>query len=149
MHIRTATTGDITAMHRIRLAVRENRLADPEKVEHADYEARLLRLGKGWVAENGADIVGFAVADLTTATVWALFVAPQAEGRGVGRALHDEMMAWLFGQGLRSVSLTTTAGTRAEKFYTAAGWRNAGPADDGEVRYELSRHAWADNAPTQ
>ena len=142
MRIRPATKDDIAAMHGIRVAVRENRLADPESVQPSHYEAMLGRRGKGWVAEQGEQIIGFAIADLLTETVWALFVAPDREGRGVGRALHRVMVEWFFEQGLDSVSLTTSPGTRAQTFYTAAGWRCVGAARDGEFRYELTRSSW-------
>ena len=107
MHIRTATKADIPAMHRIRLNVRENRLANPASVQPQHYEAMLSERGQGWVAERHGAIVGFAIGDLTNATVWALFVTPEIEGEGVGRELHHTMMEWFFRQGVDSVSLTT------------------------------------------
>ena len=142
MQVRAATVADIPAMHRIRLAVRENRLAHPASVHPRHYEAMLVSRGKGWVAESGTDIVGFAVGDLSNGSGWALFVDPRHEGRGAGRALHDAMVQWFFGQGVDSVTLTTTPGTRAEKFYRASGWRCTGPTPGGEARYELSRASW-------
>ena len=33
---------------------------------------------------------------------------------------------------------SASAGTRAEHFYRAAGWRAVGSAVDGEIRFELS-----------
>ena len=38
-------------------------------------------------------------------------------GRGDVRTLHDEMVGWLWSQGVRKLWLTTEAGTRAEHFY--------------------------------
>ena len=142
MYIRPATLADIAAMHRIRLAVRENNLTDGASVQPHHYETMLTARGRGWIAEVGGRVIGFAIADTTSGTVWALFVDPEFEGRGAGRALHDTMLEWLFAQGLASVSLTTTPGTRAERFYLAAGWHCAGPAGDGEVRYEFPRDGW-------
>ena len=68
--------------------------------------------------------------------MWALFVDPAYERRGVGRRLHDEMVAWLSSAGVPRISLTTDPDTRAERFYRAAGWRRVGDAPNGEVRYE-------------
>ena len=50
MEIREATIADIAEMHRIRLAVTENRLSDPVKVRLSDYEDIIRSQGKGWVS---------------------------------------------------------------------------------------------------
>ena len=136
--IRTASNDDIGAMHNVRLSVRENRLDDPESVQPDHYRALLGEQGHGWVAEIEGRVVGFAVADLARASVWALFVHPEFEGRGIGRRLHDALLRWLFDAGVDTVRLSTSPGTRAERFYAAAGWRLAGPGAHGEVSYEIS-----------
>jgi len=123
-------------MHRIRTSVHENRLADPSRVQPHHYQA-MLRSGRGWVCEVDGRVTGFAVADLQAASVWALFVDPVHERRGIGRHLHDAAVAWLFASGFERISLTTDPGTRAERFYVAAGWTRAGHAENGEMRYEL------------
>lgn len=141
MHIRIAAEADIPEMHRIRMSVGENRLLDPAAVQPDDYRPLLAERGRGWVAELDGRIVGFAVADLTHANIWALFTDPDFERRGVGRALHDGMITWLLSAGAERLWLTTDPGTRAERFYQAAGWRYAGP-QRGEARYELSKEEW-------
>jgi GNAT superfamily N-acetyltransferase len=142
MHIRTASVEDIGEMHRVRMSVRENQLADPALIQPHDY-AILLASGRGWVAEVDGRVAGFAVADRERWNVWALFVDPLAEGRGMGRRLHDAMMDWFFAEAdAERVWLGTDPGTRAERFYQAAGWRSAGPAPNGEACYEMSRAEW-------
>ena len=84
------------------------------------YRPLLGGEGRGWVAELDGGIAGFAVADLARGNVWALFVDPDFEGRGVGRRLHDAMMEWCFASGAERVWLSTDPGTRAEAFYRAA-----------------------------
>lgn len=140
--IRPATERDIADMHRVRTSVRENRLSDPARVQPGDYREMLSERGRGWVAEVDGSIVGFAVADRSRANVWALFVDPAFEGRGLGRRLHDVLLEWLFASSLDRVWLTTSPGTRAERFYRSAGWQVAGPEDDGEIRLEHSRELW-------
>ena len=142
LKIRTASEADVPEMHRIRLSVRENRLPDPSLVQPDDYLPMLTSRGRGWVAELDGTIAGFAVADRTRANIWALFVEPACEARGVGRALHDAMMDWIFGAGVERVWLSTDPGTRAERFYRSAGWRYVGD-QHGEARYELSADEWA------
>lgn len=138
--LRVALASDADAMHVVRLAVRENRLSRPDRIVHADYLAMVERDGRGWVAEIDGRIVGFAVADLCRSNVWALFVDPEHERRGIGRALHDVMMEWFLAQaGVERVWLTTAPGTRAESFYRRAGWRECGLDPHGEARFEFDR----------
>jgi GNAT superfamily N-acetyltransferase len=123
MGLRLATVSDIEAMHAIRLAVTENRLADPARATTEKYQAMLGARGKGWVFEDDAGVIaGFGIADALSRSFWALFVRPDSERRGVGRALHDAMVAWLFTIDSRPIWLTTEPHTRAAAFYAAAGW---------------------------
>jgi len=131
---------EIDAMHVVRCAVLENRLSRPDRITSADYRAMLERDGRGWVAEVDGRVVGFAVADLCRFNVWALFVDPEHEKRGIGRALHDAMMRWFLAQpGVERVWLTTAPDTRAEAFYRRAGWRACGLDAAGEMRFEMNR----------
>lgn len=142
MQLRLASVADFPEMHRVRMSVRENRLSNPASVQLRDYEYILERNGRAWVVEIGTRIVGFAVADIARLNVWALFVDPEAEGRGIGRQLHDAMMGWMFSEGVDEVWLTTAPGTRAERFYLAARWRYAGVEPSGEVRFVMTREQW-------
>jgi len=140
--VRAAEPADIDAMHVVRCAVRENRLSRPDRVTADDYRVMLERDGRGWVAEVDGRIVGFAIADLRRSNVWALFVDPEHERRGIGRALHDRMMSWFLAQpGVERVWLTTDPATRAAAFYRAAGWRECGLDASGEQRFEYVRCA--------
>lgn len=137
MRIRRANESDVAEMYRIRMRVRENRLSDPRKVQPRHYVER-LRAGAGWVCEIDAAVVGFAIADTNRDSVWALFVDPAHERRGVGRLLHDTIVEWLFASGADRIWLTTDPNTRAERFYRAAGWHEAGTTANGELRFELT-----------
>lgn len=139
--IRIACEADVPEMHRIRLDVRENRLVDPSAIRAGDYLPMITARGRGWVAEVDGKIVGFAVADRARARIWALFVDSSHEGRGVGKALHDSMMTWLFGEGADRVWLGTDPGTRAERFYRSAGWQYLG-IHHGEAKFEFTREQW-------
>lgn len=125
----------------IRGRVRENRLSDPSRVQPHHCE-EMLRVGRGWVAEVDGDVVGFAIVDLRDASVWALFVDPDFERQGVGRQLHDTMVADVFGSGRDHLSLSTDLHTRAEKFYRSAGWQESGRNSIGEVCFRLDKHQW-------
>lgn len=136
--VRAATAADIPAMHRIRMAVRENTIPDGV-IGLGDYVEAIETTGRGWVAEDAGEIVGFAVGNARTGNIWALFVDPAHEGRGHGRRLHERMVHWLFELGLERLTLGTDPDTRARAFYEAAGWTFVDVAPNGERRYELRR----------
>lgn len=142
LRIRLAGPADIAAMHRVRTSVRENRLSDPGRIGPADYQAILDTGGRAWVAEIEDRVVGFAAADVARCNVWALFIDPAWEARGIGRRLHDALVDWLLGA-CDAIWLTTAPGTRAAAFYGRAGWAAAGTDANGELRFELTREAWA------
>lgn len=123
--LRLAEPGDWGEVMALRLSVAENRLSDPSRVTQAMYDDYLLRRGRGWVVEEDGAILGFCIAALD-GEVWALFVRPGGEGRGVGQALMRACVAWLAGEGVAEARLETGAGTRAERFYRRFGWVEAG-----------------------
>jgi GNAT superfamily N-acetyltransferase len=138
MLFRAALPQDIAAMHRVRLSVHENRLNNPSLITEESYADMLQNRGQGWVCELDGEVVGFAVVDLQEKNIWALFVHPGHEGRGIGKTLHDLMINWCFQNQVEHLWLTTAPGTRAEAFYTEAGWRRSGESASGEVIFELT-----------
>jgi GNAT superfamily N-acetyltransferase len=134
--VRIAVRSDIPGMHRVRLAVRENRLTS-SAISEEHYRPAIEETGRGWVAEENGVVLGFAVGNKTTGNIWALFIAPDHEGRGLGGLLHAAMIEWLFEQGLRRLYLGTEPCTRAERFYRAAGWTFVRILPDGEALFEL------------
>ena len=121
----------------MRVSVQENRLSDPTRVTEDDYRRMIERIGCGWVYENEGEILGFGIVDLSERNIWALFVAPQHEGKGIGSALLKAMVTCAFEESRQPIWLTTTPGTRAEGFYRKAGWQVAGVTETGELRFEL------------
>jgi GNAT superfamily N-acetyltransferase len=140
VQFRDATLADIGAMSAIRLAVRENALTDPKRVTVRMYEDYLDRLGHGWVGTVNGKVVGFSYAAKQDNTIWALFVAPECEGRGVGAALLKLAANWLFQSGAGTVSLCTAANTRADRFYSAQGWRRGDMENATDVIYTMSQN---------
>ncbi|WP_224489972.1 GNAT family N-acetyltransferase [Robertkochia flava] len=142
MTFREAALTDIPQMHVLRNQVRENILTDPARVTETDYRSYLGKLGKGWVCEEAQRIVGFAIADLKANNVWALFVHPEFEGKGIGKKLQDIMLSWYFSRTTDPIWLSTGANTRAEEFYTRTGWEKLGNTREGEVKFEMSFENW-------
>jgi GNAT superfamily N-acetyltransferase len=123
-------------MQRVRLAVRENRLSNPNRITEADYIAALEELGRTWVVEADAEIAAFATG-YKAGSIWALFVHPDHEGRGYAEALHCTLVNWLWSLGHTRLWLTTSPGTRAESFYISRGWQPCGIVSGGDLRLEL------------
>lgn len=139
MIFREAKLEDIPALFEIRLSVRENVLSDPRKVTPEICASYLGAAGKGWLCEVDGKAVGFSVAALSDASIWALFVKPEYEGRGIGTRLLKLAAGWLFEMGAASVSLSTDANTRADRVYQSQGWKRGEIKPDGEVSYRLDK----------
>jgi len=135
---REALVTDIAPMHVVRVAVRENRLSNPGRITAKDYEEFLIQHGRGWLCEIENTVVGFAIVDLKEKNIWALFVDPVHEGKGVGKTLQQIMLNWYFTQTDEKIWLGTAPATRAEKFYQNSGWTKTGMQPNGEVRFEMT-----------
>lgn len=145
MKIREASTADIQQIQIVRNSVKENTLSDPDLVTDADCEEFITVRGKGWVCEIDNEIVGFAIADLKEHNIWALFLHPDFERRGIGKQLHDTMLDWYFKQTTHSAWLGTSPKTRAEVFYRKAGWKEIGIHGNGEIKFEMTYADWTKN----
>src|SRR5262245_53868853 len=128
---------------RVRTSVRENLLTGAQLAEQGitndGVAASLQTHRRGWVAERGAEIVAFSMADRQDGTLFALFVLPEYEGRGRGSRLLDLAVQWLWDNGTETAWLTTGPDTRAAGFYARRNWRHAGPHHTGDIRFELHR----------
>lgn len=142
MNYREANLQDIKQIQRIRQAVKENMLSNPALVTQEVYEDFLFNRGKGWVCEIEGCIVGFAIADLVDNNIWALFILPEVEGKGIGYELHNLMLDWYFSTGKDHVWLGTSPQTRAEGFYKKMGWTSPGLHGEDEIKFEMSRATW-------
>ncbi|MBY5981787.1 GNAT family N-acetyltransferase [Ferrimonas balearica] len=138
IQIRPATEADIPQLSQIRLSVVENVLSDPERLTPAIYHDYLTGRGRGWLALCDGEAAGFAVADGPDASIWALFIDPRFEGKGLGKALLDRAVDWLFANGARVITLSTDTNTRAEGFYQAQGWQPGAIDVRGERHFTLS-----------
>lgn len=75
------------------------------------------------------------------ASVMGMYVAPEARGQGVGRALLDALLRHARANGVESLVLTVTEGnTAAQRLYEAVGFRSFGIEPDA-VRVDGRSHA--------
>ncbi|MEJ7611458.1 MAG: GNAT family N-acetyltransferase [Ferruginibacter sp.] len=142
MIFRQAITADIPQIQVVRNSVKENMLSDPALVSDKDNEEYITERGKGWVSIDNGRVVGFAIADRKENNIWALFVLPEYEGKGIGKRLHDMMLHWYFQQTKETVWLGTAFNTRAENFYRMQGWKQAGTHGSKEIKFEMSFKDW-------
>ncbi|WP_142850748.1 GNAT family N-acetyltransferase [Telmatospirillum sp. J64-1] len=141
--IRPATEADAPALFAIRTSVRENHQSIEELAAIGvtlQSVAEMLRAGtaRAWIAESGSEPVAFAMARGNA--VFALFVHPAHEGRGLGKALLHRAEDWLFRQN-EEIWLATGGdpALRAHDFYRRQGWQEAGRLADGQIRYVKAR----------
>ncbi len=142
MIYREALVSDIKQIQVVRNAVNENVLSDPALVPDSDVEDFITNRGKGWVCEIDGTVVGFSIADLKDNNIWALFVHPDYEAKGIGKELHRLMLEWYFRKTTETVWLGTAPDSRAEKFYRLQGWKEVGMHGKGEIKFEMSFEEW-------
>ncbi len=133
---RRAEFADIPGLIEVRLSVAENRLGDPARVT-ADHYRWFIEARHLWLREEAGRTLGFSASDRRDGTIRALFLRPEAEGRGLGRALLDLAVADLWADGFDTARLTTAPGSRAAALYARAGWVETGPVDKGEIGGEI------------
>ena len=112
------------------------------------------------VAEDAGQVVGFAGAgsmregpDGYDGELWALYVQPEYQGRGLGRQLTVAAAEWLHAAGYRSMLVLVLADNPSRHFYERLGGRyvgeasiNIGGADLREAAYGWDNlAAWLDD----
>jgi GNAT superfamily N-acetyltransferase len=142
MIFREAEIRDIKQIQFVRNAVKENMLSDPALVPDKDVEDYIINRGKGWVCEVEEKIAGFSIVDLVDNNVWALFVHPDFEAKGIGKKLHQVMMDWYFLQTKEKIWLGTDPKSRAYEFYKMQGWKEVGRHGKMEIKFEMNIDDW-------
>lgn len=142
MLYREATVSDIEQIQQVRHSVRENILSNPLLVTDDDCRDYITCRGKGWVCEVDGLVVGFAIADIEANNIWALFLRPAYEKKGIGKTLHQTMLHWYFSQTKENAWLSTEPCSRAEGFYRKMGWKEVGPHGKSEIKFEMDYQSW-------
>lgn len=91
-----------------------------------------------WVATIDGKVVGFAMVDLDSACLFALFVLPEHEGRGIGSRLTQTCELALF-ERHTTAWLETARSSRAAHLYRHLGWGNEVEIGGGDIRLEKQR----------
>ena len=141
MNFRQAIPEDIPQIQIVRNSVKENQLSNPNLIPDDLVEEFITKRGKGFVCEIDDKIVGFSIVDFVENNVWALFLLPEFEGKGIGKKLHQLMLDEYFSKTKETIWLSTEANSRAETFYKKQVWKNAG-LHGNEVKFEMSFEDW-------
>lgn len=142
--IRVATRKDVDSLFEIRTSVEQNHLSreqmaalgiTPQVLGQAIEDSECV-----WIAEVEGQPLAFVMIDRETGELFAMFVRPGHENRGLGRRLMGVAEAALFEQHERIFLITDgRQDIRANGFYQRLGWELAGQEDHDDVRYEKCR----------
>lgn len=90
-----------------------------------------------WIGLCDRQPSGFAIAHADVGDVFALFVLPKVEGRGLGSRERTAAEDWLVSRGVEEAWLLTgeEPKLRAHGFDLSRGWQPVGLERDGQVRF--------------
>lgn len=139
--IRPALVSDVPHLFRLRTSVNENHLSVEQLAQMGITEETVAGMIAAspcaWVAVVGDQPVGFSMIDMDEASLFAAFVLPTHQGRGLGRKLVLAAEEKLF-ECHEEIWLETGRETRAAGFYRSLGW--GGQQDIGNVDIRLTKH---------
>ena len=142
MKLRSVTVEDVETLFDIRCSVGENHQSRERLAELGvtpDSVSAMVTGGDhvSLIAEEDGRAAGFVMACVSEGYVFACFVRPEHEGRGIGGALLRAAEASLHDAGVERAWLSTGAeeGLRAIGFYRRLGWVEDGRLDDGQIRF--------------
>lgn len=144
MLVRLLTPADATLYRALRLrALREHPDAftsswEDERDQPVEAAAARLAQHAFWGAYQGSELYGMVGLERENrtksrhkATVVGMYVAPEAAGQGVGRALLQALLQHARGAGVQSLVLTVTEGNAAAtRLYESLGFRSFGIEPD-------------------
>ncbi|THD40325.1 N-acetyltransferase (plasmid) [Pantoea sp. SGAir0430] len=129
-------------MFHVRISVIENHLSREEMRRIGITEnvvADLIEKSRcAWVATDDEKIIGFSMILPDEGCLFAAFVLPEYEGRGIGRRLVELAENELF-RHHEIAWLETDKQSRAAKFYIQLGWGNKIDINDTDIRLEKHR----------
>ncbi|HCM9647843.1 TPA: GNAT family N-acetyltransferase [Enterobacter bugandensis] len=91
-----------------------------------------------WVAVDDGKVIGFSMILPDEGCLFAAFVLPEYEGKGVGRSLVELAEQELF-KHHKTAWLETDKNSRAAKFYMQLGWVKKENVSESDIRLEKFR----------
>ena len=140
MELRAASPTDGEILFDIRCSVVENHQSREELTSLGITLQSIKQMIEGGdyittIAEENGQPVGFSMAQISEGYVFACFVRPEFEDRGVGRALMRTTEKELRKRNVQKAWLSTGSepDLRAAGFYLRLGWYKDGYLDDGQI----------------
>ncbi|MBY4840292.1 GNAT family N-acetyltransferase [Pantoea sp. DY-5] len=142
IYIRTARLSNIEGMFDVRTSVIDNHLSREEMRQMGITESVLGDMVEkslsAWVATENNKIIGFSIIFPDEGCLFAAFVLPEYEGKGIGRRLVMLAEQELF-QHHEIAWLETDKNSRSAKFYMHLGWGNETDLNGTDIKLEKSR----------
>ena len=144
MNIRTrlALSSDIDGIFDVRTSVKENHLSREEMEKMGITESSVIDMIEknrcAWIAVDNGKVIGFSMILPDEGSLFAAFVLPEYEGRGVGRSLVELAEQELF-KHHEVAWLETDQNSRAAKFYRRLGWVEKENVSESDIRLEKLR----------
>lgn len=143
MKLRPALGADAETLFDIRCSVVENHQSREELASLGITVQSVKEMIEGGdyittIAEEDGQPVGLSMAQISEGYVFACFVRPEFEGKGIGRALMETAEEGLRRGGVQKAWLSTgpEPELRAVGFYLHLGWYKDGCLDDGQIIYK-------------
>lgn len=140
--IRPALLSDIPDVFHVRTSVEENHLSVEQLAQMGITEQAVSEMLAAspcaWVAVVDDRVVGFSMIDIEDASLFAAFVLPAYEGRGLGKNLVLAAEEKLF-ESHAEIWLETGRETRAAGFYRSLGWGNEQDIGSMDIRMTKRR----------
>lgn len=140
--LRAAQLSDVDSIFDVRTSVIENHLSREEMQQMgitASVVAEMIEQSRcAWVATVNDSVVGFSMILPGEGCLFAAFVLPEYEGRGIGRSLVQLAEHELF-KHHETVWLETDENSRAAHFYMQLGWGNKKYISSTDIRLEKCR----------
>ncbi|AEN64716.1 GCN5-related N-acetyltransferase [Enterobacter soli] len=140
--IRTAQPSDVNSIFDVRTSVTENHLSREEMrligITESAVADMIEQSQCAWVAILNDNVIGFSMILPDEGCLFAAFVLPEYQGRGIGRRLVELAEHELF-KHHETAWLETDKNSRAAQFYMQLGWVKKKNIDGTDIRLEKSR----------
>lgn len=141
--IRAAQPSDVDGIFDVRTSVAENHLSREEMQRMGITESVVADMIEhnqcAWVATVNGQVIGFSMILPDEGCLFAAFVLPDYEGRGIGRSLVELAEHELF-KHHETAWLETDKNSRAAQFYMQLGWGNNKNINGTDIRLEKYRN---------
>jgi ribosomal protein S18 acetylase RimI-like enzyme len=142
IYTRTAQPSDVDSIFDVRTSVAENHLSREEMQLLGITESAVANMIEqsqcAWVATLNDNVIGFSMILPDEGCLFAAFVLPEYEGRGIGRSLVELAEQELF-KHHETAWLETDKNSRAARFYMQLGWGKKKNINGTDIRLEKSR----------